>query len=329
MSIRSIKLPEDLVRIGEIAAEVWHYPDHPEWSVQLDEEESLADSMEKYQRIWPFVRLIQFLAPGLRDFLHGHVWEQEGRIAGFTQLNRRGTTATWYISAVGVHPDFRRRGIARKLVEAGIDLVRERGGRQLSLDVIEGNVPAIKLYESLGFENYSANLLLELAPNGAPPLPALPEGYLLNPTDPFTWPPRFELMKRITPQSVSRYEPVEPARYKRPFLTRLLFPLLVRTEGLQVHHALASTTAGQGAAYLVYEIRTRETGRNSITIDLDPNHAQLAPYLFDYALHQVRTANPDRVVEMQIPLWQEALTEAAHTVGFELRAKLLTLGLLL
>jgi ribosomal protein S18 acetylase RimI-like enzyme len=139
MPLRPYKLPADLTKIATIAAETWNYPDNPEWNVQPDEEDSLEDSIENYQRSWPLVRLVQFFSPGLRDFIHGHVWEEGDQIAGFTQIHRRGATQSWIISAVGVHPDFRRRGIAQQLVEAEIDFVRTRGGVHVTLDVIDGN----------------------------------------------------------------------------------------------------------------------------------------------------------------------------------------------
>ena len=329
MFIRQLKLPEDLLRITEIAAETWNYPDHPEWSVQADEEESLDDSMKNYQRIWPFIRVIQFFSPGLRDFMHGHIWEEDGRIAGFTQINRRGSTDTWYISAAGVHPDFRRRGIAQKLVEKAIDFVRERKGKRLLLDVIEGNVPAINLYKKLGFENFTSNLQLEIQHKSPPAEPDLPDGYQFEVTDDYTWKPRFELVKRITPERLARYEPVEAGRYKKPFFSRLLFPLIKRVEGLAVHRFFIKSNAGQRVAHAIYDIRTRDTGRNSIMVDLDPAFPQLASYLIDLMLHKILTADPERVIEINLPIWQEALLAAIDEAGFELRVKLLTLGLLL
>jgi ribosomal protein S18 acetylase RimI-like enzyme len=326
MTIRQLKLPEDLLRLIDIAAETWNYPDHPEWSVQQDEEESMADSMKNYQKIWPFLRVIQFFSPGLRDFIHGHAWEEDGRIGGFTQIGRRGTTDTWYISAVGVHPDFRRRGIAQKLVETTIDFVREKGGKRLLLDVIEGNVPAINLYNKVGFINFTSNLQMDLQPKAPPNEPSLQRGYQLEGTGDYTWRPRYELNKRITPESITRFEPVEEKRYKRPFLTRLLFPLLKRAEGLKINRFIIYSPEGQEVAYAIYDNRTRETGRNTITVDLDPNHIRLAPFILNYILHQIFTANPDRVVELNLPIWQEALIEAAYAAGFQLRIKLLTMG---
>ena len=329
MSIRQLRLPGDLLQIAEIAAETWHYPENPEWNVQPDEEESLADSMDNYQRIWPFIRLIQLFSPGLRDFLHGHVWEEEGRIAGFTQLHRRGITDTWYISAVGVHPDFRRRGIAQSLVKEAIVLVRQRNGKRLILDVIEDNVPAVNLYTKLGFENFSSNLMLDLE-NLQPPLEeGLPGNYLLETVDDFTWQPRYELVKRITPAKLTQFEPVEEGRYRKPLLTRLLFPILKRAEGLDVLRFMVKASDGHTIAYAMYDIRTRETGRNEIIAEIDPEYPDLPGYVINYMLGKVYDVNPGRVVEISIPGWQQGLFDAAIAAGFRLRFKLLTLGFLL
>jgi ribosomal protein S18 acetylase RimI-like enzyme len=329
MSIRQLKLPSDLIRIAEIAAETWNYPDHPEWNVQPDEEESLADSIENYQKIWPFIRAIQFFSPGLRDFIQGHVWEEEGEIAGFTQLNRRGTTDTWYISAVGVRPGFRRRGIAQKLLQEAVDFVRERGGARLLLDVIEENLPAVGLYKKVGFENYTTNFQMEIQPEEARPLPILPEGYLLEIIGDYDWKPRFELMERITPDELKQFEPVEEGAFKRPFFTRLLFPLIKKAEGLKVTRFILKTQDGLIVANAMFDTRTRETGRNTLMAYLDPQHLELAPFLVNNMLARVASTDPGRIIEFNLPIWQEALKVAAEEGGFEIRAKMLTLGFLL
>ena len=52
---------------------------------------------------------------------------------------------------IAVSPDFRRKGIAESLIEALISFLHERGSRCLILEVRASNVPAIALYEKLGF----------------------------------------------------------------------------------------------------------------------------------------------------------------------------------
>lgn len=326
MSIRQLKLPEDLTPISGMMADTWNYPDNPEWSVQPDEEQSMAESVENYRRIWPLIRLVQLLSPGLRDFMHGHVWEEGGNIAGFTQFGRRGTTDTWYISAVGVHPDFRRRGIAEDLVRACIDFVRERGGKRLLLDVIEGNIPAVRLYEKLGFLNFTSNLQMELDPMVPVPEQVLPSGYSIHTAGDFDWRPRFNLMQSITPQEIRTYEPVEEARYRRPFLLRVIYPIIKRAEGLQIQRFFIYSATEEVVAYGMYDTRTRELGRNEISAQLDPQHPALAEYLVKQMLHEVLSSDPKRKVEFNIASWQEPLLQVADQVGFYLRVKLLTLG---
>ena len=52
---------------------------------------------------------------------------------------------------VAVHPDYRRQGIARRLVEGLVAALREKGVYSLALEVRASNAPAIRLYEGLGF----------------------------------------------------------------------------------------------------------------------------------------------------------------------------------
>ena len=52
---------------------------------------------------------------------------------------------------VAVHPDFRRRGIAEALVSALVEKLKEMGSHCLTLEVRASNVPAITLYEKMGF----------------------------------------------------------------------------------------------------------------------------------------------------------------------------------
>ena len=52
---------------------------------------------------------------------------------------------------LAVDPAYRRQGIARALVTSLVDSLRQEGSRCIVLEVRESNLPAGKLYESLGF----------------------------------------------------------------------------------------------------------------------------------------------------------------------------------
>ena len=52
---------------------------------------------------------------------------------------------------VAVHPDYRRQGIAEMLILSLVENLKEQGSHSLTLEVRASNVPAIALYEKLGF----------------------------------------------------------------------------------------------------------------------------------------------------------------------------------
>lgn len=64
------------------------------------------------------------------------------------------TSQVGYIKRVIVHPEYRKHGLARLLMQHVIDFARsELGLKYLDLHVWDKNIPAIRLYEDLGFES--------------------------------------------------------------------------------------------------------------------------------------------------------------------------------
>lgn len=59
---------------------------------------------------------------------------------------------TAVIHTLGVAPRFGGRGVALEMIEGAAALARERGWKALRLDVLEVNIPALRLYERAGFE---------------------------------------------------------------------------------------------------------------------------------------------------------------------------------
>lgn len=56
------------------------------------------------------------------------------------------------IHALGVHPDYSGRGIAKQMVLKVIEMARQNHIKAVRLDVLEGNLPAEKAYTKLGFK---------------------------------------------------------------------------------------------------------------------------------------------------------------------------------
>lgn len=88
--------------------------------------------------------------------VHGHIVEIDGKAAAgalwFYNFSTWDGVAGIYLEDLYVRPEFRRRGLARALIAA---LAREcvrSGGTRLSWAVLNWNVDAIALYESVGGE---------------------------------------------------------------------------------------------------------------------------------------------------------------------------------
>jgi ribosomal protein S18 acetylase RimI-like enzyme len=100
---------------------------------------------------------INELALGVRL---GYVWIADGKLVGNVSVYPGNWPSdlgsTWIIANVGVQADYRRRGIARRLMQASLDMIQARGGRRAILQVDYDNIAARNLYESLGFVNERA-----------------------------------------------------------------------------------------------------------------------------------------------------------------------------
>ncbi len=105
--------------------------------------------------------LLWILAPfdllGL-GFGHGYVWRVGRRVVGNASLYPGGLHPWlgrgWLVANVAVHPDYRRRGIARQLMQATLNLAKRLGGGWVALQVEADNVPAFMLYQGLGFQAF-------------------------------------------------------------------------------------------------------------------------------------------------------------------------------
>ena len=85
------------------------------------------------------------------------VAELEGRIAGYGKIGHPtelpASAHVWYVSGLAVDPELEGRGAGRALMEALIELARERGGRRMTLRVFAPNERARRLYERLGYRD--------------------------------------------------------------------------------------------------------------------------------------------------------------------------------
>jgi len=330
MEIRPIRLPHDLSTLGGMICEAFQYPENPEWSVQTDEKEQISHAIGSFRRIWPLIFVMEVLSPPLRDMFRGYVAVEDGKIVGLTIIQRHGTTKTWVVGTVGVLPGYRRRGLARATLEKSLELMRRRGAEKTWLGVINGNTPAQRLYESLGFEVYDATTDYTLTDPSLPSVPELPDGYSISRLPRSDWRTRFEFERRITPDEVRRYEPVEKGRFRQPVIVRPLFPLVSLLQRMKEEaFAVRRSSEGKVVARCGYSASLRGKGVNNVSVRLDPEHPELAEHLVGSMLHKVVSKSPNLRVEIGVPAWMPAVAAAVESFGFKKRVEYLKMGLVL
>jgi mycothiol synthase len=93
--------------------------------------------------------------------------DRDGAMAGFhwTKIHGLGdaTPGIGEVYVVGVDPAWQGTGLGRALTLAGLHYLQERGLDQVMLYVDEDNVPAIRLYEALGFTRWRTDAMYRQA----------------------------------------------------------------------------------------------------------------------------------------------------------------------
>jgi [ribosomal protein S18]-alanine N-acetyltransferase len=107
------------------------------------------DEIEQHSFKAPWPR-DTFKAELLREWARLDVARSDGRLVGF--CNYWLVTTELHILAIATHPDCRRRGIGRQLLDHVLDVARTTGCSLATLEVRRSNVPAIALYERAGFK---------------------------------------------------------------------------------------------------------------------------------------------------------------------------------
>jgi ribosomal protein S18 acetylase RimI-like enzyme len=153
-----------------------------------------------------------FLGQPLWDL--GHVWLEDGKVVGSVSTQRSATQPNvWLIANVAVLPDYRRRGIARMLMQATLDLIQQRQAVAVILQVDDDNLGATQLYRALGFCEETTQTQWA-RPSDTPP-PAVVESPLplrLR-ADP-EWPAQVELAALARPAGLSWNQPIAAADFR-------------------------------------------------------------------------------------------------------------------
>ncbi|MGI8915565.1 MAG: GNAT family N-acetyltransferase [Chloroflexota bacterium] len=100
------------------------------------------------------------------DLAHSVVLRCDGQLVGVGFLGLRNTRA--WVSAFGIIPAFRGRGLAGRLMERIIEQARQTGALDVRLEVLVGNLAARRVYQRSGFRVQRELVTLERAPLSSP-----------------------------------------------------------------------------------------------------------------------------------------------------------------
>ncbi len=110
----------------------------------------VLDTRASFQYQASFAMRLNLSGKGLAP---GFVWEEDGRILGNVSLVQSDLSGRFLIANVAVHPDHRRRGIGRILMQETIEYVQGHRGQEILLQVERDNTGAIELYRAFGFQD--------------------------------------------------------------------------------------------------------------------------------------------------------------------------------
>ncbi|HXF85244.1 MAG TPA: GNAT family N-acetyltransferase [Anaerolineales bacterium] len=173
-----------------------------------------VSDMRRASRENGFLRWASRIAENTTLPLTGYVWEQDGRIVGNASLipfRHRGKRI-FLIANVAVHPDYRRRGIARALTRRALEHAGEKKAAAVWLHVRDDNPGAIKLYRELGFQEIArrttwmaeANVSLQKTFDASKE-----RGIRIVPRHPRYWSLQREWLRRIHPDDLAWYRPFD------------------------------------------------------------------------------------------------------------------------
>ena len=130
--------------------------DHEAWArlfIELGVDEPPADLAQWLTSFAPRIRML----------------EEAGRAVGFVMTSR--FESLGYVVSLVIAPEARRRGAGRALLQIVAERFRDAGCTEWALRVKTDNLPALRLYESLGMRAHHTSTVLRLAWDQALRLP--------------------------------------------------------------------------------------------------------------------------------------------------------------
>lgn len=220
----------------------------------------------------------------------GYVYVADGKLVGNVSIYPagypKGVDPAWIIANVAVHPDYQRRGIAYQLMEASLDMIRNRRGRQAILQVNYDNIGAQRLYERLGFVYERAWRTWRRSSFTKSPM-TTPHNFHITRLRSSEWQTEYELAKRIRPNQrggLGWLMPLHKSYFYTPWWKQIIDIFSMNsTEKLIIRD---ENTGELKASFWLESTMSSTSMRTRLLIDPDGNHEPYAHALLNNVLRR-------------------------------------------
>ena len=238
------------------------------------------------------------LPPAARPL--GFVWEEDDRIVGNASLLPvSGHSRRWVMANVAVHPDYRRRGIAREMVSASDELAKKAGAEATYLQVQRHNQAALQLYRSMGYKSLTTRTTWRCS-RGLSNKQS-PKGVSVRQRRASEWTQQWALAERVSPEGLIWPHPLEPGYFRPTGLGQYI------GRGAKLH--LVRREAGQ----LVGSLSVHGSAVKRFVLLVDPAlQGQIEEPFLIHALDRVSAGK--RAILMDYP--SDVAVETLRDLGF-------------
>jgi len=249
--------------------------------------------------------------------LTGFVWEEDKHIVGNASLIpfRDAGKRIYLIANIAVHPDYRRRGIARSLTQRAMAYGWNKRASALWLHVRDDNPGAIKLYTDLGFQGIASRTNWIAKPDSM--FPKSETDLQIVTRHPRFWLQQRDWLRRLNPEALNWYHSINIDSLQ-PGLMNWFYLLFM---GMDVKQWMVV----QKNKLLATLAWTQIVGRSESLIVATPpvqnDSARSAEALAQLLIHARRTLSTRANISLEYP--DGEMTEAFIAAGFTERRTLL------
>ena len=253
---------------------------------------SVQAMMSEMKALMPVFKFMGIFSKNYRHVFDGFVFENDRKEIVST-VNIAYSGNYWEIAMVATHPDYRRRGLAKQLIEKSLKHAKEHKAEMCVLEVLEENTPAYQLYVNYGFRHFDTKMKMKIPYEKISNLEnqELAEGYSIQKRkmDKKTSQAMYELEKLTTPDSVLEFLPVNRIKYHKPLSMRIIRPFVklfvdIQAERWNIFHD------NKLIGILHLDFGKSEKDCHNLELLIDPNHKEkVTEQLIHYAFNQIKS----------------------------------------